>query len=109
MLNASKKDGVFHLLYTARNFLTGRTVTYDVYDETDTMIVDDNAMTELDGQGVYEGDFTPPSLGEYTIILSDNGVKRGAHSLKVTENDIDTLAAKIDATINPVSFTGIGL
>jgi len=68
-----------------------------IYNNTGNVkLVDDVVMTEKDGQGVYEYNFTPTQIGAYTAIMKEsveNNIQ--VTEIIVADGDIQSIYEKI--------------
>lgn len=110
MLDVARKDNGVYILYSARNWASGRTVTYDVYDNSNTQTVTGATLTEIGTTGTYGGSFTPTTVGDYKVVLFDNGVTRASSYVQIAEDDIESIGAKLDTLLTDCNlYTGFGL
>ena len=106
----NKKDSPINVLYQGPNNASGLVVQMDVYAPNGTKDdVQSGVMTELGTRGKYQKSFTPTSVGDWHIEISDDSGGRGIRNYAVGEQNMDSLAAKIDAiSITPIMPPMIG-
>lgn len=95
MLNLSKSGNAVYVLYAAKNFKTGKTVTIDVRNGADTLVVTGGSVPEIGTTGLYGTSFTPATTGDFKVLIYENASKVAAASLKVTSHDIESVGGDV--------------
>ena len=95
MLNLSKSGNSVYVLYAAKNFHSGKTVTIDVRNGSDSLVVTGGSMPEIGSTGLYGTTFTPATTGEFKVIVYENASKVAAASMKSTSYDIESVGGDV--------------
>jgi len=95
MLNLSKSGNAVYVLYAAKNFQSGKTVTIDVRNGADTLVVTGGSVPEIGTTGLYGTSFTPATTGDFKVLIYENAGKVAAASLKVTAYDIESVGGDV--------------
>lgn len=95
MLNLSKSGNAVYVLYAAKNFQSGKTITIDVRNGADTLVVTGGSVPEIGSTGLYGTSFTPATTGEFKVLIYENGTKKAAASLKSTSYDIESVGGDV--------------
>lgn len=107
MLNLSKNGNSVYILYGARNYASGKTVTAEIRDNANNTIVGSPfTLTEIAANtGLYGTTFTPTANGEYKIKITQGAKDRAHASIKITNHDIESVGGdvvSIESTVNSV-------
>lgn len=96
MLTLSKSNQAVYVLYAAKNFGTGKTVTMNVYNGSNTEISGSPfTLTEIGTTGLYGASFTPTATGEFKIIVHEGSSKQASASIKITNYDIESVGGDV--------------
>ena len=97
MLTLSKKGNAVYILYAAKKFESGKTVTAKVWNAANTAISGSPfTLTEIStNTGLYGVSFTPTVIGEYKIQILEGGIEQAAASIKVTDYDIESIGGDV--------------
>lgn len=87
--------------------------TYDLYNSSRSLVIDDGGMTQLGSTGVYNFTFNQSNLGDWTILLCSNqtsvitiGItdKANSNSINTTLfNKIDAINSSLDSHISNIN------
>lgn len=111
MLILSKNNKAIYILYGAKNYASSRTVTADIYDNSNTLFQSPSpsvTLTEIGSTGLYGASFTPTTNGEWKIIITENSTERAHASIKITDHDIETVGADVVSIKNVVEHVTYG-
>lgn len=95
MLNISKSGSAVYVLYAAKNFVSGKTITLDVRNGSDTLTVTGGSVPEIGSTGLYGTSFTPATTGEFKVLIYENSNKQAAASIKITAHDIESVGGDV--------------
>jgi len=97
MLTLSKKNNAVYILYAAKKFESGKTVTAKVWNAANTAISGSPfTLSEISANtGLYGTSFTPSAVGEYKIQILEAGAEQAAASIKVTDYDIESVGGEV--------------
>lgn len=110
MLNISRNNNQVYLLYGARNYATGISVSAEVYDNSNNQISGSPiTLNEIGTTGLYGAYFTPTTNGDYKIIVFEAAVKMATSGIKVADNDIESNGTNIVSIKSLVENSTYGL
>lgn len=95
MLNLSKSGNAIYVLYAAKNFISGKTITIDVRNGADSLTVTGGTVPEIGSTGLYGTTFTPATTGDFKVLIYETGSKVAAASVKVTAYDIESVGGDV--------------
>ena len=89
------------VVYQAAGGGTGKTISMDVFDETQTLDVGQSiaAMTEIGTKGRYRETFTPDAEGDWLVMMEDSvaGTGKVVKSFEVAGHSVDSVGDLAEA------------
>jgi len=96
MLSISKKNNSVFTMFASRNFLSGKTVTMTVYDDSNSVLAGSPfTLSEIGSSGMYGTSFIPTTNGEYKVKVFEDSVSKAVANIKIADYDIVSVGGDV--------------